>query len=196
MRWTLRQWCNVFVLISVLLAPGAALANSPDWQALFAGEVMIDTVQHLDDMSGLRALFTIAATREHIWTTLIDYDNFPKIFPDIQKVRVLEQDQHGAQVEFWIDAMLSTYHYVLQRRYAEPRRRLTWTRVAGDLKRIEGSWEIRDTPRSGIHMLVYESYVDVGGLAPAFIVRMEATRRIRQMSERLRSWIEGRPVSE
>jgi len=85
---------------------------------------------------------------------------------------------------------------VLYRHYDEPGRRLTWTRVAGDLKRLEGSWEIRETPRPDVQMLVYELYVDIGGIMPGALVRAEAMRRTREMSERLRSWIEGRPMSE
>jgi hypothetical protein len=73
---------------------------------------------------------------------------------------------------------------------------LTWTRVAGDLKRVEGSWEIRETPRPDAQMLVYELYVDIGGIMPAALVRVEAMRRTREMGERLRSWIEGHPMSE
>ena len=73
---------------------------------------------------------------------------------------------------------------------------MTWTRVAGDLKRMEGSWEIRDTSRSDIQLLVYESYIDIGGVVPKALVRMEAIRKAREMGERLRNWIEGRPMPE
>ena len=179
-----------------LLAPGPVMAGGVDWDTLFAGEVVVETVKHPDGFSGLRALFTVAASRQRIWAVLTDYANFLKIFPDIQKMRVLTQDQHGAQVEYWINAVVTHYHYVLYRRYDEPGRRLTWTQVAGDLKRIEGSWEIRDTPPSDAHMLVYESYVDIGGIIPTALARMEAMRKARQMSERLRNWIEGRPMPE
>src|SRR5262249_43520086 len=57
-------------------------------------------------------------------------------------------------------------------------------------------WEIRETPRPDIQMLVYELYVDIGGIMPVALVRAEAMRRTREMGERLRSWIEGRPMSE
>src|SRR5262249_42217274 len=151
---------------------------------------------HPDGFPGLRASFTVAASRERIWAVLIDYANFPQIFPDITKLRVLAQDQDGAQVEFWVNAIIAQYHYVLYRRYDEPGRRLTWTRLAGDLKRIEGSWEIRDTPQPDVHLLVYESYVDIGGIIPKALVRLEATRKLREMGPRLRNWIEGHPLPE
>ena len=197
MRWTRSWWYIALLLLGILLATApAAVAGRVDWDALFAGEVAVEAVKQPDGLSGIRASFTVAASREHIWDVLIDYVNFPKIFPDIHTLRVLMQDHQGAKLEYWVKTMLSKYHYVLHRQYDEPGRRLTWTRVSGDLKRMEGSWEIRETPRPDIQMLVYELYVDIGGIMPAALVRAEAMRRTRAMGERLRSWIEGRPMSE
>ena len=196
MMWTWRRRCAALLMVGALIASGPAVVGGVDWDTLLAGEVIVEPVQHPDGFSGLRASFTVAATRERIWAVLIDYANFPKLFPDIHKMRVLAQDQDGAQVEYWVNAVLTQYHYVLYRRYDEPGRRLTWTRLAGDLKRIEGSWEIRDTPRPDVHLLVYESYADIGGVIPKALVRMEAMRKLREMGLRLRSWMEGRPMPE
>jgi ribosome-associated toxin RatA of RatAB toxin-antitoxin module len=197
MRWTWSVACTALsMLLGMLFITASAVAGSVDWTALFAGEVVLETVQRPDGLDGLRASFAIGAPRERIWTVLLDYAHFPQIFPDIQDMRVLTHDQQGARVEYWVKALVSKYHYVLYRRYDEPGRRLTWTRLAGDLKRIEGSWEIHDTPRSDIQMLVYESYIDIGGVVPKVLVRAEAMRKARAMSERLRHWIEGRPMSE
>jgi ribosome-associated toxin RatA of RatAB toxin-antitoxin module len=183
-------------MIGALLALGPAVAGGVNWDTLLAGEVVIETVKHPEGFSGLQGSFTVAASRERIWAVLVDYENSPKFFPDIQKIRVLAQDQDGAQVEYWVNAIVTQYHYVLNRQYEKSSWRLTWKRVAGDLKRIEGWWEIRDTPRPGVHLLVYESYVDIGGFIPKALVRQEATRKIREMGVRLRSWIEGRPLPE
>ncbi|MBM3224301.1 MAG: hypothetical protein FJZ47_10910 [Candidatus Tectomicrobia bacterium] len=190
MRWTWRWVCTVF-LLHLLIAPAMAMKEI-NWEALFAGEVEVEAVRRPDGISGLRALFTITAPRDRIWTTLLDYSNFPKMFPEIKTIRVLENTQQGAHVEYWVDAVLSEYHYVVYRRYDEPGRRLSWSRISGDVKRIEGSWEIRETPRPDVQMLVYESYVDIGGILPVALVRAEAMRRTHEMGERLRSWIEGR----
>jgi len=195
MRWTRSVEYLALLILGMLLVMVPPVA-SRDWALLFAGDVVVEAVKHPDGISGLRASFTVAAPRERIWAVLLDYANFPKIFPDIHDLRVLTHDPQGDQVEYWVNAVVSKYHYVLYRHYDEPGRRLTWTRVAGDLKRMEGSWEICDTPRSDVQMLVYESYIDIGGVVPKALVRMEAMRKAREMGERLRSWIEGRPRPE
>jgi hypothetical protein len=138
-----RQWGAALLMVGMLLAPGPTVTGGMDWGTLLAGEVVVKTVKHPDGFPGLRTLFTVAAPRERIWAALIDYDNFSEIFPDIHKMRVLTQDDQGAQVEYWVNAVLTHYRYVLYRRYDEPGRRLTWTQITGDPKRLEGHWEIR-----------------------------------------------------
>ena len=192
----MRNNLPVSLVVSVLLTvgPGLALAQrSIDWGRILAGEVVVDAVQKNDGLSGVRAMFAVTAAREQIWAVLLDYENFHQMFHGIEKIKVQEQHASGAQVEFWIDAVLKKYHYVLYRHYEQPGWRLTWQQIAGDLKRIEGSWEIRETPWSGVHVLIYESYVDIGGIVPRALVQGGALRRARDMGERLRQWIEQQP---
>jgi uncharacterized membrane protein len=176
------------------VGPVITLAQrSIDWGRILAGEVVVEAVQKSDGLLGVRATFAVAAAREQIWAVLLDYENFPQMFRGIEKIKVQEQHASGAQVEFWIDAVLKKYHYVLYRHYEQPGWRLTWQQIAGDLKRSEGSWDIRETPQSGVHVLIYESYVEVGGVVPLAWMQRGALRRARDMGERLRQWIERRP---
>lgn len=53
------------------------------------------------------------------------YTNLTQLCQGIDKRRGRTHNQHGAEVEYWINAVLAKYHYVLYRRYEVPRRRLT-----------------------------------------------------------------------
>ena len=170
---------------------GPPVAGS-DWAALFAGDVVVEAVKRPDG-SWLAGLVCGCSTaRAHLG--LLDYANFPKIFPDIHDMRAHARSA-GRPGRVLGECCGVKIPHMLYRHYDEPGRRLTWTRVAGDLKRIEGSWEIHDTPRSDVQMLVYESYIDVGSVVLR-LVRLEAMRKAREMGERLRNWIEGRPMPE
>lgn len=196
MRYAWGQWCGVAIALIMLTSTvSPAGTDTVDWETLFAGGVSIEPMQHPDGVAGLRASFMVAAPRERIWAALTDYPNFPKMFPDIHALRVLTEDERGADISYEVKALFSTYRYVLQRRYDDPGRRLTWRRLSGDLKRMEGSWEIRDTTRPTSQMVVYESYVDIGGIVPMALVRSEAMRHAQAMGERLRPWIEGQPTA-
>jgi hypothetical protein len=182
----------LLVLCHTVEASNATL----DWPALWHGEVLVEAIDHDAEFPGLRAFFAISASRERIWAVLVDYQNFPEIFPDIDKIQVLERDAQGAKVEYWVHAVLRKYHYVVYRHYEKPGWRLTWRRLSGDLQRLEGSWEVRETPRPGVHLLVYESYVQVGGTVPTSLVRWGAMQKVRDMGQRLRQWIEHGAVDQ
>ena len=184
----------LLLLMTSLLGPRPASADTPDWQALLAGQIIVESQGHPEGFPGVRASFTVAATLQRIWAVLLDYPNFPKIFHNVKTLRVLSEDKQGAKLAYQVDGILSTYSYVLSRRYDEPERRLTWTRLSGDLKHVEGSWEIRDTPRPELRLLIYELYVDLGSFIPQSMVRSEVMRQTHEMGERLRAWIEGRPL--
>jgi ribosome-associated toxin RatA of RatAB toxin-antitoxin module len=190
---------HTILLVSLLLAfsPARAAAdNKMDWEALLQGTVLVEAIENSAGLPGLRARFIVPASRERIWAVLLDYEHFPDIFAGIDKMQVLAHDASGATLEFWVDAVVKKYHYVVYRHYEKPGWRLTWRRLSGDLQRLEGSWEIRDTPERGVHLLVYESYVQVGGIIPMSLVRQSAMQKAREMGQRLRQWIARLPAEQ
>ncbi|UCG29810.1 MAG: hypothetical protein JSV53_09965 [candidate division WOR-3 bacterium] len=163
-----------------------------DWNRLLDGEVMVEGVETKEGLRGVRAMFTVAASRKLIWEVLTDYENYPEIFEGLDSIKVLEQDDNGAIVEFW-NHVFKEYHFVLHRLYEAPGSLLKWRKISGDMKRIEGSWEIRDTPQAGVRLLIYESYVEIGGLFGGLVtwfVWNAAKGEARKMGRRLRDWIE------
>lgn len=179
------------VSLALTVFSAAALAADLDRDALERGEVIVEEVESTLGIPGVRASFMVLASRETIWTTLLDYDNFPKFFQGIDRLVVLEQDVSGARVEFWINAVLMDLHYILYRHYAEPGHRLTWKRVSGDLKEIQGSWLIMDTDDPAKKLLVYASYVDIGFTPVTWIIRQGAKMKAEEMCNRLRQWLEN-----
>jgi len=132
----------------------------------------------------------VSASRQKIWQALLDYDNFTKIFTGIDKLQVLEEDQNGALVAFWIDAVVKKLHYVLSRKYTQEGVLIEWNRVSGDLKLIQGSWRIERTAVPNKKLLIYESYVDIGYSVVTWAIRQGAKMKARKMAYRLREWLE------
>ena len=181
--------------IAIVTAIGCCSANGQegqyDWGALHRGEVLIDSVKSAQGVPGVRAVFVIEAPREKIWATLLDYDNFPKFFDGIDEMKVLHSDEKGARVEFWVDAVLKKLHYVLSRDYVTLGYELTWKRISGDLKDIQGSWKIEDTEDPERKLLIYDSYVDLGVPIVTWAIRIGAKKKAKEMAYRLRDWIES-----
>jgi ribosome-associated toxin RatA of RatAB toxin-antitoxin module len=195
--WFHRWWFRLsLVTLSFWFCPSGAAEVEVNWKALFDGKVLVEAVDNDEGIPGLKALFTVSASNERIWAVLLDYDNFPKIFKGIMDMRVIWEKPSGALIEFKIDAVLKNYKYTLYRHYEKKNIRITWRRVSGDMKRIEGSWQILDTPHHGIKLLIYESFVKVGGIIPTRLVRWGAKGKAREMGVRLRNWIEGQPLEK
>ncbi|ETW92673.1 MAG: hypothetical protein ETSY1_42630 [Candidatus Entotheonella factor] len=129
------------LMCMILLGPVMAAAADLDvnWPRLFAGEVLVNALRNEDGVRGVRAMFTVTAPRERIWATLVDYPNFPRMFPNIKAFKVLEEGREGAKLWLHTPVAMMNYRYVLQRRYVHPGRQLTWTRVSGSFKSIDGS---------------------------------------------------------
>lgn len=166
-----------------------------DWEVLNAGEVIIEEIENDQGIPGVRAVFIVEASREDIWSTLTDYVNFKRFFHDIDEMKVISTDSNGAQVEFWVDAVLKKLHYVLQRNYVKPGYHLTWNKVSGDLKDIQGSWQIKETHSFEKKLLIYESYVDLGSVVVTWVIRLGAKQKAKKMTYNLRNWIESKVTS-
>ena len=179
--------CLAVVSLSVLADDKV---QKDDWASLLSGEVIIEAVENSAGIPGVRALFVVTAPRQKIWQTLQDYDNFPRIFNGIDKLQVLEENQNGAHVEFWIDAVVKKLHYVLYRKYSVEGVRLDWKRESGDLKSIQGSWRIEETTMPNKKLVIYESYVDIGYSVITWAIRLGAKSKARKMAHRLRQWLE------
>ncbi len=165
------MYLSKLILANFIFLVGIAITTSSqdeelnvNWSKIFSGEVVVEPVENSDGLPSVRAMFSVSSSRDNIWKVLLDYEHFPEIFDGIIEMKVRKQDENGALVEFRVDAVLKNLHYVLYRHYEDPKHKLTWKRDSGDMQKIEGSWRILDTPRSGIKLLIYDSYIKLGGL--------------------------------
>jgi hypothetical protein len=164
--------------------------TTAEWESLEQGQVLVRDIVDEHDVPGVKVMFLVRASRDDIWATLVDYDNFQQFFPGIDRIQVLKHEADGALVEFWVDAILTNLHYVLYRHYIEPGYRLIWERTSGDLKDIHGSWQILDTSDIEQKLLIYESFVDIGFTVGTWAIRIGARNKAQKMGISLRVWIE------
>lgn len=172
----------VLLLLSAALTPGSiAAAEKP---------INIEDVTNEQGVKGLRATYQLAAPREAIWDLLTDYNRFRETFQRIHSLEVINEDDQGAEVRFEIKVLFLSFDYTLQRDYVRPYELLTWHRTGGDFQQISGSWRILPGPGEGIHVIVFESFVDVGYLIPTEMVRNHAAQELETTVARIRARLE------
>ena len=104
----------------------------------------------------------IAAPIHRVWECVADIESSPAWQEGLLEVRVRERDREGRATlcESRSDAKLRRVTSVVRLAYEEPTR-LTWTQEQGDLKSIEGSWELEDLGRDRTRA-TYSLSVDPG----------------------------------
>lgn len=111
---------------------------------------------------GGNASADIDAPLQHVWQVVEDVATAPDWQGGLDRLTVLEHDDAGRAtlVETENDIKVRTIKAHVSFAYDGPHR-LSWTQVKGDLKSVEGSWELQDL-RDGRTLAVYTLDIDPG----------------------------------
>jgi carbon monoxide dehydrogenase subunit G len=104
----------------------------------------------------------IDAPLERVWKLVEDVEKAPEWQGGLKQIRTLERDAGGRAVlvESHSDGKVRTIKSNVRFTYDGPRR-LTWTQVRGDLKSVDGSWQLDDLG-DGRTRATYALDVDLG----------------------------------
>lgn len=186
----------VFLVLFLVKTP--VCFSQDDISRLLNNEVIVKPVKNENGLPGVQAAFLIAGSREEIWRMLNDYNNYKSIYGGIDSLKVLHKDNKGAILEFWSDVgnwrhLGVKVHFVLQRNYDSVFHKLTWKRFSGDLKEIQGGWEILESSVPAKKLLIYRTFLKYGGVIPTSLIRKGAMNAAESMALRLRDWLKNHP---
>jgi ribosome-associated toxin RatA of RatAB toxin-antitoxin module len=87
----------------------------------------------------------IEASIERVWALVEDVERAPEWQGGLKSIRVLERDGDGRPVlcESESDAKVRSVKSTVRFAY-DPPRRLSWSQQKGELKSVEGRWELDD----------------------------------------------------
>jgi hypothetical protein len=137
------------------------------------GEVVLRNVVRVNNESRLGAeavgfIETDIATLQKI---LIDYDNYPRFFPEVRKCKILERSGNELLVQMRLSVffLLPEYRFTLRIQHGDDF--IKWHMEDGNLKDITGSWDFME--KEGGTIVVYSNRIVLAGLlalVPEFIV--------------------------
>jgi carbon monoxide dehydrogenase subunit G len=87
----------------------------------------------------------IHAPLDTVWALVQDVESAPDWQGGLNAMHALERDDEGRAIraETETDAKIRSVKSIVRFNYAGPTR-LSWTQEKGDLKSVEGSWELED----------------------------------------------------
>lgn len=172
-------------------ATAPALALSPAEISRLQGGEPVVSVAKTATGDGVRVQGTIdiPAPAGHVWSIMTDCARAADFVPGLERCRVLERDPAGRWdirehriAWMWF---LPRIRSVFRSEY-DPPRRLTFHRIAGDLKRSEGEWRLMPIAAGGTRV-IYDAIVSAAVPAPDFMVESALRNDMATVLRRLRA---------
>jgi len=137
----------------------------------------------------------IEAPIETVYAVAADVEGSPRWQPEIKLAECVERDAEGNQVlvRMETDAKVRRLGSTIRFSYEEPDR-VAWTQEDGDLKSVEGGWELEDLG-DGRTRVTYLLEVDLGRMLGMVIrgpvVGVLRGQLIDSMPEKLKRFVES-----
>ena len=172
------------VLIASCLLSGQCLS-----QPVAAEELSIE-VGRDGDFITVKASAELKASPRIAWEVLTDYDHLAQFIPDMHSSRVLRREADGVVVEQKGEFGFLFFRQRIEVTMAvseEPPRRVVARAIAGNMKDMEGRYELQPS-ETGIKLGYYGRFVPDFFLPPLIgmpMVRRSLERRFRAMVEEI-----------
>lgn len=118
---------------------------------------------------------------EKFYEAIIDYKEYPNFVTGVSSIEVLEQDDQGARVQYFIN-LIKEFSYIVKLDHIKPTK-VSWTLESGDLfKSIEGSWELKELAPEKTEV-TYTVAVDFKMFAPKMVVNKLVSKNLPEVME-------------
>lgn len=156
-----------FLLLSLLFV-GVAQADSAEWQTLKQGKVVVkESVAAQSTVPSVVAKILIAKPPAKVWSVVSDPETLMEEEKKVRKVKVLSSTPTKQNVEFSVlmTRLFPPFNYVLLQELSPPHL-VTFHRVSGSFRDIDGSWRLTPVENGTKTILSYTLKLDPGPLVP------------------------------
>ncbi|HEX3609345.1 MAG TPA: SRPBCC family protein [Solirubrobacterales bacterium] len=141
------------------------------------------------------ASIEIEAPIDEVYAVAADVEGSPRWQPEIKVAECVERDGEGNQVLVHMETDARVRRIGSEMRFSyEAVNRISWAQEDGDLKSVEGSWELEDLGE-GRTRATYWLEVDLGRVLGMVIrgplVGVLRGQLVESMPEKLKSFVEG-----
>jgi coenzyme Q-binding protein COQ10 len=134
-------------------------------------------------------IFLVKSSPEKIWDVLVDYEKYPEFMP-IEKIKIRSHTKDVDIVYIQPEAPpLVDISYELKRNYNKDSWKITFERVSGKIKSINGWWKLEPYD-SHYTKVMYVTHVDIGIPVPKFVTDYFAKGSLYKMAEAVKKRVE------
>lgn len=154
------------------------------------GIIIVDKPVKNTNNKAIEATFWINSTPKQIFEVLTDHEKIPEFMPFIVDCKVLDHKGNIFDVYFKAQQMGFNVEYVLRRIY-EKYRKISWSKLKGDMKTIEGYWLFTPDPSGKGTISTYFVFVEPGMLVPQEISRYLQKQGLPDMIKSVKKRVES-----
>jgi ribosome-associated toxin RatA of RatAB toxin-antitoxin module len=135
----------------------------------------------------------VHAAPHQVWHVLSDFDNAPKVFPQLKKCEVVKDEGHSKIVKHTVapSGPVGTYSYTLRITEKAPKY-MEWHRLNGAFKQVKGFWKLEPLDNGRTTQVTYASFVDGGFFVPAPLIRRQNRIDMPTVMASLKSQVESK----
>ncbi len=114
---------------------------------------------------------TISSEPPNVWSALIDFEAYPKIFKRIKTSQITRKEGELVYLETYLKPQMfvkNQVQHTVSDIAASPSR-LVWKQLDGNFKHVDGSWDLAPVD-GGKTKLTYTLHVDAGTIVPPSMV--------------------------
>ena len=164
----------VLLALVAIASPARAFELPATAEAQLArGRPWVEVRPGPDGSSGLiRAAIDVAAPQGVVWSVMTDCDLAPKMVANLKSCRILDRDPQGrwdVREEVSKRGFLPSVRTVYREDFTPPEQ-VSFRRVDGDLKVLEGDWRL--TPHGEVVRVLYEARIAAPFSVPGWVARI------------------------
>lgn len=116
-----------------------------------------------------------------LYDVIIDYAKYPEFVDGVSKIKILNQNDTSAKVEYEVN-MIKSFKYTIATKQTRPTN-VSWTLESGDLfKKNDGEWKLKDLG-NGKTEVTYSLEVDFKMFAPNSILSALTSKNLPLMMD-------------
>lgn len=176
------------ILLSALFIVNPSFAQE---KLKYGGEPIIKEILDKNNIATTEVTFLVKGTPEEVWKVLTDYNNYPKFMPSMEKFVVKTKTERFSIVHVKLESPpLIDISYDLRRVYDKHNWTISFKKIDGKIKDIEGSWKL-DEYGSKYTKLIYRSHIDIGIPVPKFILDSLSKNGLHKIAENVKKRVES-----
>jgi ribosome-associated toxin RatA of RatAB toxin-antitoxin module len=118
----------------------------------------------------------VHAPAERVWNILTDYENAPKVFPQLRKSEIVQSKGNIKVLKHQVQPTglggYQTYNYVVEVTEHAPKS-MEWHRISGDFKAVDGFWKLEPINDGHDTSVTYSSFVNGGFFIPQVLIKKQ-----------------------